>query len=83
MSRNVGHRLVEPRRQILAQAADPDVAREHAEAGDHLVDVEERSRSRRQYIITETAPIFERVRAEPTRWLRDALQLGEQDRGCP
>ena len=46
MSRNAVHRLVEAGRQILAQAADADVAREHPEAGDHLVDVEDAARGR-------------------------------------
>ena len=33
--------LVEAARQILAQAADAEVAREHPEAGEHLVQVEQ------------------------------------------
>ena len=37
------------------------------------------SRSRKQYIRTETAPTLERVRAEPDQMAGDALQLGEQD----
>ena len=36
------------------------------------------SRSRKQYIITDTAPISRRVRAEPDEMAGDALQLGDQ-----
>ena len=80
MSRNVGDGVVEARRQILAQAADPDVAREHAEAGDQLVDVQDAARGRvRQYISTETAPTSSACVPRLTRWLRDPLQLDEQD----
>ena len=34
-------RVVKAARQVLAQAADADVAREHPEAGEHLVEVEQ------------------------------------------
>ena len=36
------------------------------------------SRSRKQYIITETAPISSAVRAEPHQVAGDALQLGDE-----
>ena len=41
LSRNSLTACVEAARQILAQAADAQVAREHPEAGEHLVQVEQ------------------------------------------
>ena len=38
------------------------------------------SRSRKQYIITETAPNLEPVRGQPDQMTGDALELGDQSR---
>ena len=72
-------RLVEAARQILAQTADADVAREEAEAGNQLVDVEEQLALADGVEQHRHRADFHAVRAEPDQMAGNALQLGEED----
>ena len=74
----LAHRGVEAARQILAQAADAHVAREHAEAGDQLVDVEQQLALAEAVEHHRDGADLHAVRAEPDQMAVDALQLGEQ-----
>ena len=71
-------RVVEAARQVLAQAADPQVAREHPEAGEHLVDVEQQLPLAEAVHHHRDGADLEAVRAEPDQVAGDALQLGDQ-----
>ena len=64
--------LVETARQILAQSANPDVAREEAEAGDELVDVEQQLALADGVKSIETAPISMAWVPSQIRWLASA-----------
>ena len=69
---------MEPVRQILAQPADADVAREHPEAGQHLVDVEELLPLAEAVHHHRDGADFERVGREPDEVAGEALQLGDE-----
>ena len=72
------HDFVKPARQIFAQPADADVAREQPEARDALVDVEQQLALAEAVEHHRHRADFHRVRAEPHEMAVDALQLGEQ-----
>ncbi len=72
-------RLVEPGRQILTQAADADVAREHPKAGDHFVDVQDLLAVAEAVHQHRHGANFERVRPQAHQVAGDPLQLHEQD----
>jgi hypothetical protein len=71
-------RLMEPHRQVLAQAADPQVAGEQAEAGDQLVDVEEQLALLQAVQQDGDGADFHPVRAEPDQVAGEPVQLGEE-----
>ena len=72
------HRVVEPARQVLAQAADADVAGEEAEAGDELVDVQQQLALAHGVEQHRHGADFHAVRAQPDQMAGQPLQLGEQ-----
>jgi hypothetical protein len=70
---------VEAARQILAQAADAEVAGEEAEAGDQLVDVQEQLALAHRVEEHRHGADFHRVRAEPDQVTGQPLQLRDED----
>ena len=71
--------VVEAVWQVLAEAADADVAREQAEAREHLVDVEQQLPLAEAVHHHRDGADFHPVGAEPHQMARDALQFRDQD----
>ena len=69
---------VEAARQILAQAADAEVAREHPEAGEHLVQVEQLLALAEAIHHHGDRADLHAVRAEPDEVAAQPLQFGDQ-----
>ena len=70
--------LMEPARQVLAKAADPDVARKHPEAGQHLVDVEQLLPLAEAVHHDRDGTDFERVGGQPHEMAGQPLELGDE-----
>ena len=71
-------RFLEAARQIFAQAADPQVTREHAEAGEHLVQIEQLLALAEAVHHHGDRADLHAVRAEPDEMAAETLQLGDQ-----
>jgi hypothetical protein len=69
---------MEPARQVLAQAADADVAREEAEAGNQLVDVEQQLTLADRIEQHRDGADFQAVRADPDQMTGDPLELRDE-----
>src|SRR4030095_9364999 len=71
--------FVKAARQIFAQAANPEVAREEPEPGDQLVDVEQQLALANRIEQHRHRADFHRVRAKPNQVTREALEFREED----
>ncbi len=69
---------MEAARQVLAQTADAEVAREEPESGDQLVDVQQQLALADRVEEHRHGADFHRVRANPDQVARHPLQLGDQ-----
>ena len=72
------HRLLVAARDVLAQAADADVAREEAEAGEQLVEIHQNLALAERVEHAGDGADLHRVRAEPHQVAGQPLQLGDQ-----
>jgi hypothetical protein len=71
-------RLVEAGREVLAQAADADVAGEHPEAGDEFIDVEQQLPLAEAVEHHRDGAHLHRVRGQPNQVAVEALQFRQQ-----
>ncbi len=71
--------IVKPARQVFAQPPDADIAREEAEPGDELVDVEEQLALTDRVEEHRDGADLHRVRPKPDEMARQTLQFGNED----